>query len=63
MIKLKEIKKHGYCNVCQSKEERKFYELQFLSPHNQGMAVGLCESCLNNLTIKLMRKEVDSNDK
>lgn len=58
MIYLKEIKKDGYCNVCQSKEEKKFYELQFINPINQGMAVCLCESCLNDLTMKLLRKEV-----
>ena len=64
MIKLKEIKKYGYCNVCQTnKDKTKFYELEFINPINQGMVVGLCESCLNDLTMKLLRKEIDNDDK
>ena len=63
MIKLKEIKKYGYCHVCQSKTKKKFYELKFLNSDNKGIAVWLCASCLNVLTKKLLNKEVDNDDK
>lgn len=58
MIKLVE-QKEKFCNVCQSVKKEKYYEIRFINPINQGMIVYLCESCLNDLTMKLLRKEVN----
>lgn len=65
MIKIIKINnKDGYCNVCNKvesidKEKIKYYQIQFLNKLNQGLCVALCERCMNDLNMKLLRKEIE----
>lgn len=57
MIEILECNKNNnYCNVCQKSDKSKYYQVQFLSPINQGVSVNLCKDCLSDLKKKL--KEV-----
>lgn len=63
MIELIEQKRNfHFCNICQKDKKEKYYEIKFINPINQGIVVSLCESCLNDLTMKLLKKEVGDND-
>lgn len=64
MIKIKEANKgREYCNICNDLEKDKYYFIEFFNKQNQGTAVGLCENCLNDLTIKLLKNRGIKNDK
>ena len=40
MIEILECNKNNnYCNVCQKSDKSKYYQVQFLSPINQGVSV------------------------
>lgn len=64
MVKIKEVNnKNGYCNCCNDLEKDKYYFIEFFNKQNQGIVVGLCENCLNDLTVKLLKNRGIKNDK